>query len=498
MFLRYITITMSNLKTTDKKILEKLFKMEGGYVLSFSDRTFGQFFKDECGIDVYDEKNGYDYLGTSKANRMRAVWAKEDDKTVGSIIVTLVEYAKTDLLTDGKEITSSEKELLEKAGLIGMNLLLSEFSANFRPEVQALKNKAQIIKDFNACDFQSKTTNEKIYILKVIYSYYQGILEAYYGSGLFFLTSGIDDLNDYFKILRKRMMEVVDSDKTFSEIKATKAYAGIVESITSLYSATDFFDGVWEDFTLPSIVSLREEIADKDLFGNNSEIHTVSTAVSVFFQAVDKEIDVMKRYLDQKTKNFNEQELPKYREQFNNVFNSGKEQVHKIQIVGMPDLTIKNTEDDFVAKGNKKIHLPKFKPTDWAKITIRFINERDVLITADKKQIQSDYESLGFADEKKKKPNTAWAFLFALSKSNGETITLPKPIPDTIRQHKLSIAQKLKAIFKNETDPFYDSTETQTYKIKIQLIPPQTDEEKDDKYGTQEYLKDTMTEEYEQ
>lgn len=323
---------MSSLKATDKKILEKLFKMEGGYVLGFSDRTFGQFFKDECGIDVYDEKNGYDYLGTSKANRMRAVWAKEDDKTVGSIIVTLVEYAKTDVLTDGKEITATEKELLEKAGVIGMNLLLSEFSGSFRPEVQALKNKAQIIKDFNECDFQGKTTNEKIYILKVMYSYYQGILEVYYGSGLFFLTSGIDDLNDYFKILRKKMMEIVDSDETFSEIKTTKAYEGIVESITSLYSATDFFDGVWEDFTLPSIISLREEIADKDLFGNGSEIHTASTAVSVFFQAVDKEIDVMKRYLDQKTKNFNEQELPKYKKQFDDTFNSKKEQTinHKV------------------------------------------------------------------------------------------------------------------------------------------------------------------------
>lgn len=168
----------------------------------------------------------------------------------------------------------------------------------------------------------------------------------------------------------------------------------------------------------------------------------------------------------------------------------------KIEISKIPDLNIKSVEDNVLQKGKKRIHLPKFRPTDWAKITIRFINERDVLITADKKQVQSDYESLGFADDKKKKPNTAWAFLFGLSKSNGETVKLPKPIPETIRQHKTSLAQKLKAIFKNETDPFYDSTETQTYKIKIQLIPPQTDEISLDKYGTQEYLKETMIEKY--
>ncbi|MES3032008.1 MAG: hypothetical protein V4699_02065 [Patescibacteria group bacterium] len=318
--------------------------MEGGYVLSFSDRTFGQFFKDEFGIDVYGEKNGYDYLGTSKANRMRAVWAKEDDKTVGSMIVTLVEYAKTDLLTDGKEINITEKELLEKAGVIGMNLLLSEFSANFRPEVQALKNKAQIIKDFNACGFQSKTTNEKIYILKVMYSYYQGILEAYYGSGLFFLTAGIDNLNDYFKILRKRTIEIIHSDKTFSEIKDSNAYGQIFESITSLYASAEFLDVTWDDIILPSLINLREEIANKDLFENNSEIHTADTAVSSFFQVIDKEIDTLKKYLLQRAKAFNKQELPKYKEQFNGAFKSDKEQTIKHEVTHLFKNSIQETD----------------------------------------------------------------------------------------------------------------------------------------------------------
>lgn len=170
----------------------------------------------------------------------------------------------------------------------------------------------------------------------------------------------------------------------------------------------------------------------------------------------------------------------------------------RIEISKMPDLNIKNTETNIIQKGKKKIHLPKFKTTDWSKIEMRFLSERDVLITTDKKEVTTaDYEMLGFSDDKKNKPNTAWAFLFGLSKSNGETSKLPKPIPDTIRQHKLSIAQKLKAIFNNETDPFYDSAETQTYKIKIKLIPPQVEDEKEDQYGTREYLKDTMTEEYE-
>jgi hypothetical protein len=35
---------MADLKTKDKHILESLFKMGGGYVLDFSDRTIGDYF----------------------------------------------------------------------------------------------------------------------------------------------------------------------------------------------------------------------------------------------------------------------------------------------------------------------------------------------------------------------------------------------------------------------------------------------------------------------
>ena len=38
---------MANLTTLDKQILEKLFQMGGGYVLNFSDRTMGEFFREE-------------------------------------------------------------------------------------------------------------------------------------------------------------------------------------------------------------------------------------------------------------------------------------------------------------------------------------------------------------------------------------------------------------------------------------------------------------------
>ena len=163
----------------------------------------------------------------------------------------------------------------------------------------------------------------------------------------------------------------------------------------------------------------------------------------------------------------------------------------------MPELQVRNVDDTFIAKGKKRLHLPKFSQTDWAKITIRFIDAQNVLITADKKQVPSDYAALGFADDKRDQPNTAWEFLRGLAENNGETKTLPKPIPDVIKQQKLKLADRLKTIFKNDTDPFYDPTESRTYRIKIALIPPQS-ADAPDKLGVREYLAEEMTEVYDE
>ncbi len=171
----------------------------------------------------------------------------------------------------------------------------------------------------------------------------------------------------------------------------------------------------------------------------------------------------------------------------------------EIKITAMPELVVRSAEDNTLTKGKKRIRLPKFKPTDWSKITIRFLDERNVLINADKKeQVVSDYEALGFADEKRGKPNLAWMFFYGLAQNNGETKPLPTPIPDNIKQQKRQLSDRLKTIFKNDTDPFYDPTETHTYKIKINLIPPQSDSENKDTLGVRKYLKETMTEEYEE
>lgn len=160
-------------------------------------------------------------------------------------------------------------------------------------------------------------------------------------------------------------------------------------------------------------------------------------------------------------------------------------------------LTTEEKLDSSITKGKKRITLPHFGPTDWSKITIRFITEQEVYIETGKGDAkQSDYQSLGFSNDKSNKPNKAWDLLLLLAISNGE-IQLEKPIPDSVKQHKMYVSNCLKKIFKNNDDPFYYLKETQTYKIKVKLIPPEMGVISSDEYGTQEYLNSKMVSVYE-
>ncbi|MGB0757452.1 MAG: hypothetical protein ACPGO5_03280 [Patescibacteria group bacterium] len=111
---------MSNLKTNDKQILEKLFQMESGYVLNFSDRTIGEFFIDNLDIDIFSEK--YNYASGSKANRMRGFWAESDDSLVARSIIELIEYIENQILLEKFNQEEFDKALIERAKQIASSL----------------------------------------------------------------------------------------------------------------------------------------------------------------------------------------------------------------------------------------------------------------------------------------------------------------------------------------------------------------------------------------
>lgn len=76
---------------TEKRRFEKLLDMGGGYVLDFTNRTFGDLVMDAIGRDIYDESSGYH---GSKATRLRALWTSEPDHLVARVLADLLGYFK--------------------------------------------------------------------------------------------------------------------------------------------------------------------------------------------------------------------------------------------------------------------------------------------------------------------------------------------------------------------------------------------------------------------
>jgi len=105
---------MSSLTDIDKRYLEKILGMEGGYVLDFSDATFGEFFR-RHNIDIHGNK--YQTSGTSKAKKMRSFWEQEPDGVVGGILKEMLDSYEADCDLNDRAIDSG---LLEKSrGIVG-------------------------------------------------------------------------------------------------------------------------------------------------------------------------------------------------------------------------------------------------------------------------------------------------------------------------------------------------------------------------------------------
>jgi hypothetical protein len=74
---------MSSLTDIEKRYLEKILEMQGGYVLDYTDATFAEFFKRHK-IDIHSQR--YQTYGTSKAKKMRAFWDQEPDAVVAPVL----------------------------------------------------------------------------------------------------------------------------------------------------------------------------------------------------------------------------------------------------------------------------------------------------------------------------------------------------------------------------------------------------------------------------
>jgi hypothetical protein len=91
----------SNIRTLDLQIIDKVFQMESGYVLDFSDRTMTQFIAEELNTDI--DHPQYQDDGSSKAKRLRCFLRKEDTDTAVRTLNALWEYREARRALTGRD-----------------------------------------------------------------------------------------------------------------------------------------------------------------------------------------------------------------------------------------------------------------------------------------------------------------------------------------------------------------------------------------------------------
>lgn len=98
---------MASLGNVLKQKLEHLFGMQTGYVLDFSNATFGDFVQTSLGFNPYDRYEG------SKASILRQIWRDEPQDAVAKLTLEMLDRWKANKLIHGESITSADQALLD-------------------------------------------------------------------------------------------------------------------------------------------------------------------------------------------------------------------------------------------------------------------------------------------------------------------------------------------------------------------------------------------------
>lgn len=112
---------MAEISRIEKLKLEKLFEMDGGYILDFSNRTFNDFVYETLNVEVYADK--FADNGESKANRLRTVWQKETNYNIGKLTSAMLEYWKQRKLMSYQQVSQAEQNIFEECNKIAQRLL---------------------------------------------------------------------------------------------------------------------------------------------------------------------------------------------------------------------------------------------------------------------------------------------------------------------------------------------------------------------------------------
>ena len=86
-----------NIRSRDMPIIDKVFAMESGWVLNFSNQTFAKFFQEELGVDIDDSR--WAAQGGSKAKRLRYYLRQADRQKALDTLNALWEYREATSVT---------------------------------------------------------------------------------------------------------------------------------------------------------------------------------------------------------------------------------------------------------------------------------------------------------------------------------------------------------------------------------------------------------------
>lgn len=139
-----------------------------------------------------------------------------------------------------------------------------------------------------------------------------------------------------------------------------------------------------------------------------------------------------------------------------------KDLIHKLSTEGpAPEIGV------FV-KNKKRVTLPKFRREEWSKISIKFLDDRNFLLSDPRDTKPCSPESIGCLDERDQRPDDAWEFLKRVANGNGTTDPIDKKEREKQKKHKQKITDILRTIFENDTDPF-EKEKGGVYKAKFSI-----------------------------
>lgn len=153
---------------------------------------------------------------------------------------------------------------------------------------------------------------------------------------------------------------------------------------------------------------------------------------------------------------------------------------------GKLKLTVSSLSVPATSSKKRIIPLELSPGTKWEQIVIEFIDDDfyhyKVKITTPNNPIKIvNFREMGFEDQKIKKPNIQWKFLYDLAQCRGDltwSIASYRKRVDTnplatskAKKWKQRLAETLKEYFNIDEDPFYNYKQQNAYKTKFSLLP---------------------------